>query len=302
MATRTMITDLWATSAVAKLFAHSGISFLIVSPDRKLADVNQTFCDMLGYTREELLNMPIEDLTHRDDLTMTTKLFASAAGRNLVQIFEKRYVAKNGDTVWIRGRSEPLTDDGGGIYRIVMLENITARKQNELFLKQMAAIVNGSEDAIFRSNTQGNIEFWSKGAERLYGYTAAEAVGRSAGFIAANPYTAEEVAGIRKLMQGQVFKQSQANSRHKDGRILDVSILIFPLKNSKEEIVAFAAVHRDISELRHLGEQLRLSQRMETAGMLAGGIAHDFNNILTVIKGSCDVLATEMPGLLQGRH
>lgn len=302
MASRTMIQDLWATSAVARLFAHSGIGFAIVSPDRKLVDVNQTYCNMLGYSREELLQLTIADLTHPDDQKMTTKLFQSAERTNLVQTFEKRYVAKNGDAVWIRGRSEPLTDDEGGTYRIVMLENITARKQTELFLKQMAAIVNASDDAIFRSNIQGNIEFWSKGAERLYGYTAAEAVGRSAGFIAANPYTPEEMAGIRKLMQGQVLKQSHAQSRHKDGHIIDVSVLIFPLKNNKDEVVAFAAVHRDISELRHLGEQLRLSQRMETAGMLAGGIAHDFNNILTVIKGSCDVLAQEMPELLQGRH
>jgi signal transduction histidine kinase/CheY-like chemotaxis protein len=96
-------------------------------------------------------------------------------------------------------------------------------------------------------------------------------------------------------MRGEVIHDPTGRSRHKDGHVLHVSVQLFPLKNSEGNIVAFAAVHRDIGELKNLEEQLRHSQRMETAGLLAGGIAHDFNNILTVIQGSCSALVSDLP-------
>jgi two-component system cell cycle sensor histidine kinase/response regulator CckA len=296
--------SLWASAAIEHLFAQSGISFIIVSPEKKVVDVNDTLCELLGYTREEMVGCSVDQFTYHLDLGMTQNLFSKARQNNVVLSFEKRYVAKSGELFWFKGRSEPLREDTGEVvYRLVMLENITLKKQNELFLEQMAAIVNTSEDAIFRTSSKGAIEFWSKGAERLYGYSAEEAIGKNADLIADSCYAEEEQQAFARLMRGEVVSVPTGTTKHKDGHLINVSILIFPLRDKQGEMIAFAAVHRNVSELRHLSEQLRLSQRMETAGMLAGGIAHDFNNILTVIKGSCDVLSQEMPELLgRGRH
>lgn len=297
------IQDLWASEAVELLFAQSGFYFTIVAPDKSILDVSPAFCTLMGYTRDELLGLSIDQLTYHEDINMTNKLFQQVRQENVVLTFEKRYLSKDGRVLWFKGRSEPLRETTGEVlYRLVMLEDITVKKQNALFLEQMAAIVNASDDAIFRCSTGGKIEFWSKGAERLYGYTAEEAVGQTPAFLMANPPTEAEQAIFAKLRRGEPVRQAKGLCRHKDGHQMEVSVLIFPIRNRQGETISYAAVHRDVSELRQLSEQLRLSQRMETAGMLAGGIAHDFNNILTVIKGSCDVLSLSMTGLNeQGR-
>ncbi len=303
MSDRSIIADLWATDTVAELFETSGIGFIIVAPDRMILDVNRTFCGKIGYSREELLTKSIVDLTHPDDLVMTQTLFQRVRDPNVIQVFEKRYMTKDGRDLWCKLRSEAVHDEQGQtLYRLVMIEDITQAKQNELFMEQMAAIIEASGDAIFRTDMHAVIQFWSKGAERLYGYTAAEAIGREAGFIRLNADEARLPVPPR-LLQGEAFKQPHGTTRHKDGRLLDVSVLIFPLKNRRGEVIGLAAVHRDISEVKRLEEQIRHSQRMETAGMLAGSIAHDFNNILTVIKGSCDVIAEESAELVRpGSH
>jgi two-component system cell cycle sensor histidine kinase/response regulator CckA len=287
-----------------RLFNSSGIGFVIVAPNRFLLDANRTFCEKMGYSREELLGMTIADLTHPDDLAFTQKIFQRGVAAGSTQVFDKRYLTKAGETLWVRLRSAAVNDASGNIiYRIVMVEDITEHKANELFLEQMVAIVETSEDAIFRADTEGTIQFWSKGAERLYGYKAEEVIGRTADFIAANPDDGRVVSAPERLMRGEVVSDPSGQAMHKDGHVLHVSVLLFPLRNKEGETVAFAAVHRDIGELKRLEEKLRHSQRMETAGLLAGGVAHDFNNILTVIQGACNALAQEIPpGAKSRRH
>jgi PAS domain S-box-containing protein len=301
---KSIISDLWATSAVEQLFDSSGIGFMIVTPDRAIIDANCTFCEMIGYPLEKLVTMTIVDLTHPDDLNLTQKLFQRARESNVIQTFEKRYVTSDGRDLWCKLRTEGVTDDDGIIvYRIVMVEDITADKRNELFMEQMAAIVESSDDAIFRSDLVGNIHFWSKGAERLYGYSADEVLGRHLSFLLADEDERLIVETMKHLMRGETVSYQDEMAQHKDGHLINVSAQVFPLRDKHGDIIAIAAVHRDIGKLKQLEEQLRLSQRMETAGMLAGSIAHDFNNILTVIRGSCEVIADELPGLAQqGRN
>jgi two-component system, cell cycle sensor histidine kinase and response regulator CckA len=298
------IQELWTTATMDRLFNSSGIGFVIVAPNRCFLDANNTFCEKLGYTKDELLRMTITDLTHPDDLGFTQKVFTRGVATGATQVFDKRYVTKDGRTLWVRLRSAAVNDaEGKVMYRIVMVEDITEHKANELFLEQMVAIVETSEDAIFRADTQGIIQFWSKGAERLYGYKAEEVIGRQADFIAANTKDPKVADAPGRLMRGEVVVDPSGQALHKNGSVLHVSVLLFPLKNKEGEIIAFATVHRHIGELKRLEEKLRHSQRMETAGLLAGGVAHDFNNILTVIQGAASALVQEIPpGAKSRRH
>ncbi len=293
---RPKIQDLWTSRVLETLFDSGGIGFCIVAPSRYFLDANQTFCTKLGYSRDELLGMTIVDITHPDDLQMTDKVFTRGVINEKTQVFDKRYCTKDGRALWMRLRSTAVRDaEGTVIHRIVMAEDITKEKENEVFLEQMAAIVEASDDAIFRASPSGVMQFWSKGAERLYGYSAEEVIGKRLGFIAADEKLPKISTVAERLMRGEVVHDPAGRGRHKDGRTLNVSVQLFPLKDSEGAIVAFAAMHRDMSELKNLEEQLRHSQRMETAGLLAGGIAHDFNNILTVIQGSSSALGTELP-------
>lgn len=292
------VKQLWNSSAIERLFDGSGIGFVVVGMDQRIADANATFCSMLGYDLDELCSMRVSDYTHPDDLPVTASFFAHAAAANLAQTFEKRYVRKDGSVLWCRLRSEPVLDtDGKPLYRIVMAEDITRKKLDELNLEQMAAITEASDDAIFRTDADGTIQFWSKGAERMYGYTSEEALGQHANFIAATDPALGMQDNLERarnlLVRGEVVVDPDALGRRKDGRVIDVSVLVFPIKNQDGETIAHAAVHRDISDFKQLQLQLRHSQRMETAGLVAGGIAHDFNNIITVIQGAIELLARD---------
>ena len=289
------IQELWTSRVLESLFESGGIGFFIVARSGHFLDANRSFCAKLGYSREELLAMTIIDLTHPDDLRMTEAAFAGLFDVENTQLFDKRYRTKHGEILWMRLRSTPVRNaQGEVIHRIVMAEDITAEKKNEVFLEQMAAIVEGSEDAIFRATPAGIIQFWSKGAERLYGWSADEVLGKRIGFLMPDDVAPKMANVAERLMRGEIVQDPDGLARHKDGRLLHVFAQRFPLKDKNGVIVAFAAMHRDVTELKNLEEQLRHAQRMETAGLLAGGIAHDFNNVLTVIQGSCSALAPKL--------
>ncbi len=96
MTDQSIIADLWSSATVAELFDTSGIGFIIVALDQKILDVNRTFCKKIGYSREELLDKAVGDLTHPDDMKMTRNLFQHVREANIVQVFEKRYLTKDG--------------------------------------------------------------------------------------------------------------------------------------------------------------------------------------------------------------
>ncbi|MES2626881.1 MAG: PAS domain S-box protein [Pseudomonadota bacterium] len=295
MSSNNTIKELWGSASTARLFESSGLGFLIVSPEQNFLDVSRTFCEKTGYSKEELLKLNASALTHPDDLELTRELFQDLWEQDHIYTTDKRFIKKDGKTLWCKLRSEAVRDESGKVIcRIAMVEDITKAKSDEILLQQMATITEASDDAIFRANTAHIIDFWGKGAERLYGYTAQEAIGQHISVL--NTIDDHHKAEVSvKLQRGEVAVITSTKGRHKNNHEIHISVLAFPIRNKSNEIIAYAAVHRDIGDIKQLEAQLLHSQRMETAGLLAGGIAHDFNNLLTVIQGSCNLLQEEVP-------
>ncbi len=290
------IKEILTFELMERMFTSSCIGLVLVSPAGRLLDVNDTFCTKLRYTREQLLQMNVAELTHPEDKDMTTHLFKHFTDPNRVNIFEKRYLDSKGAVLWFKMRSEPVPSvDGSPPNRVVMVEDITREKLDELDLELMAAITESSNDAVFRTDLEGRIQFWGKGAERLYGWTEAEVLGRHANFLACVPDDETLNSVPERIARGEIVVDPDAISKHKDGRPLEISALIFPIRQKDGTLAGVAAVHRDMSAFKQLQVELRHSQRLETAGLLAGGVAHDFNNIITVIKGAAYLLEEELP-------
>jgi PAS domain S-box-containing protein len=181
-----------------------------------------------------------------------------------------------------------LADDVNGLIASVNQE-LLERQRAEVQLGTMAAIVESSGDAVIGKTFDGVITSWNSGAERMYGYSAAEAVGRAVSFLAPPDREHEVSALLGRVRRGEAIESLETVRVRADGRLVDVSLTISPIKDERGAIIGASTFARDITSRLRTEEQLRQAQKMEAIGSLASGVAHDFNNVLMVIR-TCGAL------------
>ena len=162
------------------------------------------------------------------------------------------------------------------------------------YRSRLALIIDSSEDAIVGKNLDGIVTSWNKGAERIYGYTPEEVIGKHISLLVprdpANGRPDEIPDILQKIARGESIEHCESVRVTKDGRRLDVSISVSPLRNANGDIIGASAITRDMTAQKRAETQLHQSQKMEAIGRLAGGVAHDFNNILGIINACTEFL------------
>jgi PAS domain S-box-containing protein len=305
-------------------------AIVAVNHEGVILQINSQTESLFGYTREELIGQRIETLVpdrqreqHRHHFTgFTDKPKSRRMGAGL----DLKGRRRDGTEFPVEISLSPVTT-ASGVVVLSAIRDVTDRKRIEEELvrahdelgrrkdrqlweyqNRLALVVDSSNDAIIGKNLDGVITSWNKGAERIYGYKAEEAIGRAIAMLAPADRTDEIAKILEDIHEGRQVDHFETIRVTKDGRHLNVSISVSPIRDAGGEIVGASTIARDVTAQKKAEEQLRQGQKMEAVGRLAGGVAHDFNNILGIIT-SCtellrphigtDPLATELSGYIR---
>ena len=171
----------------------------------------------------------------------------------------------DGTRVWFTPRLAVSRDAEGRVTGgISLLVDITDRKNKELRTERadllLSAIVDSSDDAIISKDLNGVITSWNKGAERMFGYTAEEAVGRSITILIPPDRQGEEPNILARLRRGERMDHFETVRRRKDGTLLDISLTISPIRDSQGAIIGASKIARDITGSKCAEAALRSSE------------------------------------------
>ena len=159
----------------------------------------------------------------------------------------------------------------------------------------LRAIVDEAPVAVYSLDTDGIVRSWNPAAERIFGWTAAEAIGHPLQTVPEEE-NKDSSARVQEVATGLLAKGVELTRLRKDGSTVTVRVYAGPMHDSAGIVCGIMVVATDTTELRRLEHQYRHAQKMEAVGRLAGGIAHDFNNLLTVILGETEMALQELDG------
>jgi PAS domain S-box-containing protein len=223
-------------------------------------------------------------LSH-DECPMAIALKEGRAVRDQMIIVER----PDGKRASIMPYPTPLRDRQGKIVGgINMLIDVTRSNEAEIASKRLAAIVESSDDAIISKTLDGIITSWNRGAENIFGYTAAEAVGQSISLIIPLERRGEEDDVLAQLRRGEKIDHFETERQTKDGRRLNISLTISPIKDSTGRIIGASKVARDITERKRAEEQLLEAKRIAEAASHAkdkflAALSHELRTPLTPV-------------------
>jgi PAS domain S-box-containing protein len=169
----------------------------------------------------------------------------------------------------------PLHDASGNVVGAVnMLVDLTERSQAEQVRQLLASIVESSYDAIVSKDLDGTIASWNPGAERLFGYTADEVVGKSVAILFPPDLQNEEFAILERIRRGEKIEHYETVRRRKDGGLVDVSLTVSPVRNAAGEVTGVSTIARDISARKTAEYERLLALRDEERRRIANEL-HD---------------------------
>ena len=233
---------------------------------------------MFGYTAEEAIGRSIRMIIPSDRQSEEDFVLAQIRQGEAVRHYETIRQRKNGSPIPISLTVSPLYDDDGTVIGASKIaRDISDRKDADRAIRRLAAVVESSDDAIVAKDLQSTIVSWNRAAERMFGYTAEEAIGRSVRMIIPDDLQAEEDMVLAKIRAGGLVDHYETRRRRKDGGEVLVSLTVSPIVDDAGRVIGASKIARDITEQSRLRaaarEQTLMAERLsETGAMVAASL------------------------------
>jgi len=263
------------------LLEHSYDAIVLTSADGKTIYASPSIQRVIGYTPEEYLAHNGAELMHPDDLEDGITFFRHLREQSGVTMppHHTRFRHKNGSWRWIEYTATNLLTDPTIGALVFNFRDITERKHAEETQHLLAAIVASSDDVIVSKTLNGIITSWNAAAEKLFGYTAEEAVGQHITLIIPPELHQEEEVIIQKLRNGERIDHYETVRLRKDGTTVAVSLSISPVRDKEGKIIGAAKIARDITERKRAEEQQAFLSEVST--ILASSL--DYQTTLSTV-------------------
>ncbi len=245
----------------ARLLDLSNDAILVRDASDRITFWNKGATDMYGFSREEAIGRVSHDL-FRTEFPEPIETITQILLQEGHWAGELRHTCATGAIKTVSTRWVVERDASGNICSILESNrDITEVKHAEEAQNQLAAIVESSDDAIISKKLSGVIINWNNSAERMFGFTAAEAIGKHITLIIPADRLKEEDEILARLRRGDRIDHFQTVRRRKDGRLIDVSVSISPLRDSTGKITGASKIARDITAQKQAEQSLRESEQ-----------------------------------------
>ena len=238
---------------------------------------------LFGYKAQEAIGRSVAMLIPESRRDEEPEILARLRRGERIDHLETARCRKDGSLVDISLSVSPITNDRGivvGAWEVA--RDISERNRAETLAQRLGAIVESSDDAIVSKDLNGIIASWNGGAERLFGYTAREAVGRAVAMLIPEERHDEEPEILARLRRGERIDHYETVRRRKDGSLVDVSLSVSPIRNAHGVVIGAAKIARDISDRRKAQERQQL---------LVREMSHRVNNLFAIARSIVSLTA-----------
>jgi PAS domain S-box-containing protein len=253
---------------------------------------------LFGYAAADVIGKSISFLLPADRLDELDAVLGRVADGAGAQHYESKRVHKAGHVIDVAMTVSPIRNPAGKIIGTsTIARDITERKRTDAVAAEMAAIVDSSNDAIIGKTLEGIITTWNRGAEHLYGYASAEMVGQSISVLVP-PDRPDEV---REIIAGMLTHDARTDHFEtqrvcKDGRVIDVSLTVSPIRDSDGVTVGASSVARDVTEHNVMAAALKASELRSAMAVsrakdeMVSLVSHELRTPLASLLGFTELL------------